>query len=519
MRQYEMFEMTFSREAPEGSPARVDLKAEFVHRESGQRTVVKGFYAGDGCFKVRFLPMEPGEYTCSVSGIADARESFTAEPAAEGVHGPVHADGIHLRYADGTPFHSFGTTVYALANQDPGLIEQTIETLSRSPFNKVRMCVFPKHYDYNHNEPPFFAFEKRADGTWDVDRPCPAFWDAFEHRLCQLLKLGIQVDLILFHPYDRWGFACMPQQDNLTYLDYLIRRFGAYPHIWWSLANEYDLCSAKSGADWYEIEEYVAASEPYRHMLSCHNCFKPYDWSRPNVTHVSWQTKLLYRTASLQRKLSRPVLIDECCYEGNLQHQWGNITGREMTARFWRTTVCGGYCTHGETFIDPSLPDVSDSVVWWARGGKLIGESPARIAFLRELIESLPAPLDPWIPGFFGLLGADEETLRKVGETTSDFFVKALLRFSPAELDAFLGGEYPYAGHIGEDVYLYYLDRCAPVIYDIELPEDRTYRIDVIDTWQMTRSTVMTGVRGRVRVPMPGRDAMAVLASAEGAHG
>ena len=30
---------------------------------------------------------------------------------------------------------------------------------------KVRHCVFPKHYDYNHNEPPYYAFEKDADGT------------------------------------------------------------------------------------------------------------------------------------------------------------------------------------------------------------------------------------------------------------------------------------------------------------------------------------------------------------------
>ena len=31
--------------------------------------------------------------------------------------------------------------------------EQTLETLKKAPFNKIRMCVFPKDYAYNENEP------------------------------------------------------------------------------------------------------------------------------------------------------------------------------------------------------------------------------------------------------------------------------------------------------------------------------------------------------------------------------
>jgi hypothetical protein len=36
------------------------------------------------------------------------------------------------------------------------LEEQTLETLSTAPFNKMRMCVFPKHYTFNHNEPELY---------------------------------------------------------------------------------------------------------------------------------------------------------------------------------------------------------------------------------------------------------------------------------------------------------------------------------------------------------------------------
>ena len=65
-----------------------------------------------------------------------------------GKHGMVKAVGTHFEYEDGTYYYPFGTTIYALAHQSEELIDKTMATLRKSPFNKVRMCVFPKHYQY-----------------------------------------------------------------------------------------------------------------------------------------------------------------------------------------------------------------------------------------------------------------------------------------------------------------------------------------------------------------------------------
>ena len=108
--------------------------------------------------------------------------------------------------------------------------------------------MFPKHYDYNHNEPPYYAFEK-TEGKWDVHKPCMAFWDRLESRIRKLDEMGIQCDLILFHPYDNWGFSKLSREEALVYLDYVTRRLGAFPNVWWSLANEYDLMD-------YEMEDW-----------------------------------------------------------------------------------------------------------------------------------------------------------------------------------------------------------------------------------------------------------------------
>ena len=517
--QYETVELTYAAVPDAVNEAQIDLAAEFTCAADGSVTEVRGFYAGNGTCMIRFLPEQAGTYTYKVRGLAADEGTLAVEPAREGHHGVVRARGIHFYFDDGTPYYGFGTTVYALASQTDALMDETIETLRHAPFNKIRMCVFPKHYQYNHNEPQHYAFEKNADGTWDPAHPYYAFWDAFEKRLSQLFEAGIQVDLILFHPYDNWGFASMPQKDNLIYLDYLLRRFAAFPGLWWSMANEYDLCAAKTMDDWYEIEQFIAEHDPWHHLLSNHNCFQYYDVARPAITHMSWQTKQLSRIPEMQAKYGKPVCIDECCYEGNLPDQWGAISGEEMTARFWRATVRGAVCTHGETFY----PDEKE-IVWWAKGGKLVGKSPARIAFLRSIVESLPAPLEPQasqLEQVMMLAGLPEEQVdralekRKVPQDFR-FLLKSALRMSPIEAARFFACETEVIGRTADDsVILHYYDIQCSCKARIELPGGKTYRLEVIDTWNMTRQTVQQGAAGEVWVDLPGRPWMAVLATAE----
>ena len=92
MKQYETLELVFSGKAPEGSEACVDLKA--CIKKDGKSWQIKGFYAGEESYKVRFLPEECGEYDYEVSGSVLSEVhwgSFTVEPADSDHHGPVHA--------------------------------------------------------------------------------------------------------------------------------------------------------------------------------------------------------------------------------------------------------------------------------------------------------------------------------------------------------------------------------------------------------------------------------------------
>lgn len=506
MRQYETFELVLKGEEPKGSMVSVDLSAVFTL--NGVSVKVKGFYAGDGEYKVRYFPKEEGMCTWKVESslelTGEMEGSRDCGEAEEGVHGMVKSDGIHLQYEDETRYLAVGTTIYGMVHQEKERIEETFESLEKAPFNKIRFCVFPKHYDFNHNEPRLFAFEK-TDGKWDVNKPCFAFWDMLEEQIARMNEMGIEGDLILFHPYDHWGFAQLSKEECMTYLDYLLRRFSAIPNLWWSLANEYDLMEHFEKDWWKEFAAYIHREDVYGHMLSNHHCIKQWDFSDENTTHCCLQSSAIVRTPDFQEQYGKPVIFDECCYEGNIPYGWGNISGREMVKRFWTAFVLGGYCTHGETFYN------EEEVLWWAKGGILHGESPKRIAFLREIMEELPGDVEP-----LKSIWDQESMLEALKDpevaARTPVVVKEIAKMPKENFREFMDGNREIAGQCGEEVYLHYGAGHCSCWVDIKLPEDKFYDIEVIDTWEMTRSTALRHVNGNVRVPLPGKEGILAMA-------
>ena len=488
--------------------------------EKGNKTTVKGFAAAKNMIKIRFYPSVAGRYTYNIkdetgniyeTGEFICRHSETIQSKTydnvkktyqKDIHGIVRAAGTHFRHDDGTWFKPFGTTVYALTHQTKELTDTTMKTLKNSPFNKIRMCLFPKHYDYNHNEPEYFAFEKNEDGRFDVTRPCFAFWDDFEERIRELDKMGIQCDLILFHPYDRWGFADFTLEEAKIYLDYAIRRLASLPNIWWSLANEFDLMKYTK-EEWVEIAEFVAQNDPFGHLLSNHNCIEFWDFDNKDTTHVCLQIKTCDEISGFIRKHGKPVVVDECCYEGNIAYEWGNISAFEMMNKFWMAVAQGGYCTHGETFLS------EDEILWWSRGGVFKGESVPRIAFLKEIVDMTDEPFT-----YCGYEFSREqyEAINADPSLAENDFWRAVCR-TPWDRakGAMLNGK-EYAATAGEKIYIKYLERKCAAITDFNLSDKYTYNVELIDAWNMTRETILTGVSGKLKVNLPGKEGMALLA-------
>ena len=221
VKQWDIFELSLN--GPQGGNPFLDV--ELIARfECGDRLVeVNGFYDGDGKYLIRFMPDAVGEWSyvteSGETSLDGKRGSFRCKKPSPDNHGPVRVSSqYHFAYADGTPYFPFGTTCYAWIHQGDELEKQTLKTLKTASFNKMRMCVFPKNYSYNKNEPQYYPFEGSAPKDWDLTRYNPEFFRHLEGRVADLRELGIEADIILFHPYDRWGFSEMDPGSDYRYL-------------------------------------------------------------------------------------------------------------------------------------------------------------------------------------------------------------------------------------------------------------------------------------------------------------
>jgi hypothetical protein len=472
----------------------VDYNIKGIFTGKNESVTVNGFYDGGGTYKVRFMPSFTGDYTFTLSGNFSEEEvtgAFQVTPASQKNHGPVRvANTYHFAYEDGTPYYPVGTTCYVWTHQKPELQEKTLETLKNSAFNKIRFCVFPKHYIHNFNEPQTYPYEGTPcdssginednydpetvyDGNrWDFKRFNPEHFRNFEARIQDLMNLGIEADLIIMHPYDRWGFSTMSKECDDLYWNYVIARFSAYRNVWWSLANEYDLMKEKTIEDWERYASILCENDPYHRLRSIHNCKSLYDFSRPWITHCSIQRTDSYKSAEFvsewRERYRKPIVLDEICYEGNIDQGWGSISGQELVRRFWEATCRGGYAGHGETFVHPQ------DILWWSHGGELHGESPERFKFLYKILCETPGPgLKP--------LNLFWDTVTAVPDV--------------------LARQYGY--------YLIYLGFNQPSYKSLYFDDDNEYSVEIIDTWDMT-ITDAGRFKGKFKIKLPGKKYIAL---------
>ena len=321
-----------------------------------------------------------------------------------------------------------------------------------------------------------YAAEAPPD-FWDFTRFNPEYFQRLEKLILGLRDLGIEADLIVFHPYDfgAWGFDRMPAEVNDRYLKYLAARLSAFRNLWWSFANEFDLMLDLDLNDWDHFFHVIEAEDPYDHLRSIHNCRGFYNHRKPWVTHSSIQHHDLLRVTEWLTEYGKPVVVDECGYEGDIGMAWGSLSAEAMVECFWLGFAVGGYVGHGETYWN------EEEVLWWSKGGELHGDSPARIAFLREIIEQVPAP---------GLFPLRQHEMRA---TFPEGVYKGMA-----------------GGRNGDDYLLIYQGRQQPRFRKVNLPAGGSYRIDIIDTWNMTIECFAEAATGTVTIEIPRKKYLAL---------
>ncbi|RPI01442.1 MAG: DUF5060 domain-containing protein [Calditrichaeota bacterium] len=405
-------------------------------------TFIRGFYDGTGKYKLRFMPSAIGEYQFITHSNVDALNNksgrFTCYHASPGNNGPVLPDDVNqFVYANGTPFYPLSTTAFAWIHQPIEKQEETLVTLSESPFNRIRMTLFPMDYIYTTNEPTIYPFPRNRKGYNELSRFNYHFFQQLEKRITHLMNLGIEADIILFHPWDRWGYSEMDKATDDYYLRYVMARLSAFRNVWWTVAVDYDVMDRKHLDDWDRFFEIIYENDPYSHLRTIHSQQKLYDYTKPWVTHCSIQGSGISSLPEWVNRFQKPILLEEQAYEGNLIPNWGRFSAEEIVRRSWIAALSGAYLTHGETIKDPM-----HEWIWWAKGGVLLGASPQRLELLKKVLQD--APRHQWQP-----ISKD-------------------------------------CGGVEGEYYLYYFGENKPQHHSFNLPGYREYQVDVIDTWNMT---------------------------------
>lgn len=468
--QWDRYEFTHKANV-KGNPFDVKFTATFTNSDTTLTT--SGFYAGNGEFKVRFMPIERGEWTfvtqSTVPQLNGLQGAFECIPPTGNNHGLVKvADKVHFKYADGTRYYPIGTTSYDWAHIEGNNPDLTIQSLQESGFNKMRMLLIVQNFDKDYPEPKYFPFEIKSLTTdekgkkvyeWDYNRFNPVYFDLVEKRIDALTKIGVEADLILFHPYDegRWGFDRMPLDVCLRYLEYVTARMSSFRNVWWSLANEYNFLKEQPFENWEAFTHKVIESDPYGHLCSIHgSTANYYNYWEPEFTHCSIQDQAPVedhgRAGTIRNIYQKPVIFDEVCYEGNMGSRWGNLSGEEMLYRMWQGVIAGTYVSHSECYMDEPN-DYTHNFL--ARGGKFQGESWKRIRFMRDILEAMPNPL-------------------QLCDSSWD----------------------PYVSIAGKNYLMMYMGKKVQAEWKFDIPsrnpayprikEGDRFKVEIIDTWNMT---------------------------------
>lgn len=459
-----------------------EVQLQCTFESGGQAITADGFFDGDSRWLVRFMPETQGPWTFRtksndelLDGIAG---DFQVTNPKRGNHGPVRvANQFHFSFADGTPFYPLGTTTYELFHQDRGAQLRTIGSLARTEFNKVRIFVMPLS-SVMPGEGPFL---RTADGNFDFGRYNPDFFRRYEGGLEDLRAIGIEADLILFHPYDLRGeFSRLSKEQDEGYARYALARLSSYRNVWWTLTNEFDLYPQFGiHKDWRELGELLEKSDPYRHLRGIHNsCVGFYDNSESWITHVILQDITLQRLSPKPRndsamgrdarKFGKPVVVDEYGYEGNNGLTWGSLAPREAVEMHWSIVMAGAYGSHGETYFGTPA-------------GSFAGEAPERLAFLKKIMTGTQfQKLEP-LPG---AISGEDPTVTVLGTPG----VCHIFHFDqPKEIASWNLG---FFGPATPSRPLPVINRSVdPNTWRKPAPRftivDGVYRVELIDTWQM----------------------------------
>jgi len=345
----------------------VHVTATFVS-PAGNRVVREAFYDGENTWRVRLAPDAIGTWKWSMQAEpADAGltgdGTFVCVPSA--LHGPLQVNlknPLWFAYADGTPVYLLASLLWRADVLEESTLAQTLDFLKTQGFNAI---VSP------HLEPSHMAWQRSADGKPDFSRFNLAVW----HGLDRILRLSAERELVLVPFSILGGTNRLPAPRDEAGRDLLLRywvaRWGGFWNATYQPFSEWE-------EDYREGEVLQIGQRLYeldggQHLISVHSGYA----SSETVQRAAWfsyhtiQDKLgeradqidkqegnsdpakFRRLAELYRRVPKPILAQECLWEGNYYQGEPGLDADLLRRGAWVIALSGGQINYADEVVPP----------------------------------------------------------------------------------------------------------------------------------------------------------------------
>ena len=393
---YDQIELTYEAEADnpgfDGS-----LSVEFTH-DSGDTVTISGFYAGDGQYRVRFMPYEPGtwmfELQSDVALDGDRHgELEVVDSELPGVLRTAPDHPHHFQFDNGDRFFPVGTTGFGL-----------LATMSEAPEEGKEFIDY--YTDRNFNWTRFYLSHTKADIE---NEPTRVFWpwggsssdpdfstfslEAFEcaeQAVEYMCDRDMISSVILLHP-NALQMLDEGEYDKMKilkrFLKYIVARLGAFWNVTWNMANEWQRGDVFSPEEINELGYYLKEIDPYDRLVNCHHYgrfeFARSEWTDMSSIQFYGRPDEMHDVAAVNRAFDKPVLLEEIGYEeDNIEPPNDPVNVRRD---HWALTAAGTYSTYGDKTKGPYMGPYATGSLRDAVEPK----GPSFLGHIRDVMEQL----------------------------------------------------------------------------------------------------------------------------------
>ena len=335
------------------------------------------FYAGDGEWRFRFSPLQPGAYTfrteCSDRSNSDLHHvtgSIHAEPYAGEI--PIFKNGApnvnlangRFEYSNGDPFFWLADTWWMCLTDRVGWPAE-FQALAADRLKKG-LTVIQLVAGLIPDAPPFDPRAANEGGLpWLQSPPAlnPNFYNAADQKIKHLASIGLSPCIV-----GAWGYhlPALGMENMRRHWRNLVARYAALP-VFWCIAGETTMpyyLSAKRDEDtqlqregWTQLARYVRAIDPYRRPITTHPCASQdshhevndaavldFNFIQTGHGDIRCASNSLKRARELANKSKlRPVVHSEVCYEGI----FGTAKDEVQRLLFWASFLSGHSFSYG----------------------------------------------------------------------------------------------------------------------------------------------------------------------------